>query len=57
MQELHSELRLKLLNLPAQGRLRDVELLGRAAETTLSRDRHEIAQMSKLHIYTSRVSK
>jgi len=49
MQELHSELRLKLLNLPAQGRLRDVELVGRPAETTFSRDRHEIAQMSKLH--------
>jgi hypothetical protein len=57
MQELHSELRLKLLNLPAQGRLRNIQLLGRAAETTLSRDRHEIAQMSKLPIDTFRVSK
>ena len=38
-------------------RVRDVELLGRAAEAALSCDGHEIAQMSKLHLYTSRVSK
>jgi hypothetical protein len=52
---LSAELVLELLDLPAERRLGNLELLGGAAKTTLGRDRHEIAQMAELHVHTSRV--
>jgi hypothetical protein len=57
MQELRAKFFLELMDLSAERRLGNVELLGGATEAALCRNHHEITQMSKLHDYTSKVSK
>jgi hypothetical protein len=49
------ELLLEQLDLPAEGRLRDLHPLRRPPEVTLLGDRNEIAQVAELHD-TCRVS-
>jgi hypothetical protein len=49
LQEFYSEFLLELQNLLAQRRLADVQPFGRTAEMQFSRDRQEIAHMSKFH--------
>jgi hypothetical protein len=44
------ELFLKLFDLSAQGRLRDVQPLGRAAKMLFLRDRYEIFQLFEVHV-------
>ena len=47
-EQFDAELPLELLNLPAEGRLGDVEALRRAREVSLFRDRDERASESEL---------
>ena len=54
MQELSAELRFELLDLTAERRLGNPELLGRATEAALGGDRHEVTQMTELHAHISR---
>jgi hypothetical protein len=48
-QQLHAELFLELADVEAQGRLRNEQPLGRAAEMQLLGDRREIAQLLQVH--------
>jgi hypothetical protein len=49
VQKLDAQLLLEQLHLPAERRLRDVELLGGAREVALPRDREEVPQAAKVH--------
>ena len=49
-----AQLIFKLLHLPAQRRLRDVQDLGGAREVSLARNGHEVAEMAKLHLIPPR---
>jgi hypothetical protein len=49
-QKLHLDLFLQLADLLTERRLRDVEPLGRATEVELIGQRHEIAEVPKLHV-------
>ena len=45
----------KLLDLPAERRLGDVQPCGRAGEILLTREGHEIAQLLQFHVHTQKV--
>ena len=49
IEKTHAEFILELLDLAAQRRLRDMQLVGRAPEAALGGDRREISQVTKFH--------
>jgi hypothetical protein len=52
MEELRTQILLERRDLPAERRLREVQLLGRLGEVAEARDLHEAAELLEIHSHS-----